>query len=463
MTAVLWFRRDLRLADLPALHAAAQGGAVAPLFVFDERLLRGRWASANRAAFLVRCLESLDADLRARGNLLHLRFGRPESAVPEFARDAGATSVFVSRDYTPFGRSRDRAVARELAANGVGFNVMPGNLVHEPESVLTGTGKPFSVFTPFFKRWRAMEMRPTLERPDRVPGVRGLESGTIPPQKDLTDGTPVAGLPVAGEDAARSRLARFVANGLADYRSKRDFPAEDGTSRLSQDLRWGLLSPAAVASATGGDEKFLAELAWRDFYAHALWHYPRLRREPFQEKYAVIAWDRDTDAFDAWRAGRTGFPIVDAGMRELLATGHMHNRIRMICASFLAKDLHIDWRLGEAHFMRHLVDGDPASNNGGWQWAASVGTDAQPYFRVFNPWLQGKKFDPDGVYIRRWVPELRQVADRHVHEPALMTPEEQASAGCVIGRDYPAPIVDHRFERVRAIAMYRAATTGSGR
>ncbi len=226
---------------------------------------------------------------------------------------------------------------------------------------------------------------------------------------------------------------------------------------MSQDLRWGLLSPNEVVERCAGSEKFVSEVAWREFYHHILWHHPRVVREPFQRQYRALEWDEDAELLAAWKAGRTGFPVVDAAMRELLATGYMHNRARMITASFLTKDLLIDWREGERHFMEHLVDGDLASNNGGWQWAASTGTDAQPYFRIFNPYSQAAKFDADGTYVRRWVPELRLVPDGYLQEPHRMPGKVQQAAQCVIGRDYPAPIVDHRIARERALAMYAAA------
>jgi deoxyribodipyrimidine photo-lyase len=470
MPSVLWFRRDLRLHDHPALQAAIEAGPVAPLFVLDPALLRGRWASPNRTAFLLASLRELDAALRERGARLHVRFGRPAEVVPRFAAEVAAADVFVSRDYSPYARRRDAAVARALEAAGIRFHARRGTLVHEPEDVRGAAGQPLSVFTPFFRAWSALPLRAVLPAPGRIPSA-SAEPGTIPQLASLSLPPAVDALPPAGEAAARARLERFLAGPVCAYAETRDRLDLGGTSRISQDLHFGLLSPLEVvtrARAVPCDAgKFVAEVAWREFYHHILWHHPRVLREPFQPAFAAIPWRNAPADFEAWAAGRTGYPVVDAAMRELLATGYMHNRARMIVASFLTKDLLLDWRLGEAHFMRHLVDGDVANNDGGWQWAASVGTDAQPYFRIFNPVAQSKKFDPEGAFIRRWLPELRRVPDRYLHEPWTMPADVQQAAGCIIGRDYPAPIVDHHAARARALAAYeavrRAAPTTAGR
>jgi len=459
VTSILWYRRDLRVHDLPALAAAAEQGSVLPVFVLDDRLLGGRRASANRTWFMLESLRALDESLRERGTRLHIRRGRPEQVIPELALACGADAVYVSRDYAPFGRRRDERTGRALNAVGVELIEMAGALAQEPEEILTGKGAPFSVFGPFRRKWESLPRRTVLPAPGRTVWVEGIEPGELPPA-----GHAPAAIIEPGEAAARARLDRWVKGGLAAYPERRDFPASDGTSRLSQDLRWGLLSPVevlercAVEGAAGG--KFASEVAWREFNHHLLWHHPRVLDEPFQRQFAGVRWRDDVDALAAWKAGMTGFPLVDAGMRELRATGYMHSRARMVCASFLAKQLLIDWRLGEAHFMEHLVDGDVANNNGGWQWSAGTGADAQPYFRVFNPALQAAKFDPDGEYVRRWVPELGRVPGRYLREPHTMPPEAQRQAGCVIGRDYPAPIVDHRLARERAIAAFAAARRG---
>lgn len=479
---VLWFRRDLRVRDHPALAEAIRGGGpLVPLFVLDPTILHGRFASPNRAWFLLGSLRALDGELRARGSRLVVRVGRPAEVVPAVAAEVGAVTVLVSRDPTPYGRDRDRAVAARLEEDGVELRARTGILVHEPEAVLRPNGEPYSVFTPFLRRWEAESLRAVVPAPDELPP---LPPGFKAREEADAEGIPEAdalGLPPPtaevdrlldpGEPAARARLDAWLAagpdGGPDTYDRTRDRLADPAaTSRLSQDLRFGLLSPVEVVARTLADggrsdgvRRYVSELAWRDFYAHVLWHEPRLATESFQPRYAGATWPGgilgdDSPAFDAWRDGRTGYPIVDAPMRQLRAAGFMPNRARMIVASFLTKDLLIDWRAGEAHFMHHLVDGDPASNLGGWQWAASVGTDAQPYFRVFNPVTQGKRFDPDGDYVRTWLPELARVPTARVHEPWTMSDGEQAAAGCRIGTDYPAPIVDHAEARERALAWF---------
>mgnify|MGYP002400792840 CR=1 FL=1 len=443
--------------------AALERGPVAPLFVIDERLIRGRWPSPNRVAFMLESLGALREQIRARGGELHVRWGTPEVEVAAFAREAAASEVFVSRDYSPYARQRDKRVAAQLEALGIGFHAWRGVLVHEPEDVAKDDGTPYSVFTPFYRRWSELTRRRVIDAPAELRGAR-LDAGRLPSLEDIAIGSAAAGLLAGGEPAARERLERWVDGGLAGYAERRDMLGDGGTSRLSQDLRWGLLSPLEVVERCATSPKFVAEVAWRESYYHILWHHPRVVHEPFQRQYADVAWSTDRYGLDAWKAGRTGFPVVDAAMRELLETGYMHNRARMIAASFLTKDLLIDWREGERHFMTHLVDGDLANNNGGWQWAASTGTDAQPYFRIFNPYSQGAKFDPDGRYVRRWVLELRHVPDRYIHQPHTMPRHVQEEARCVIGRDYPAPIVDHAEARERALAVFGAArekATGS--
>ncbi len=453
---VVWFRRDLRLHDHPALTAAlADGGPVAPLFVMDEQLLSGRRRSPNRLWFLRGSVLALAEALAVRGAFLTVLRGDPADVVPAWAAAIGARRVLVSRDYVPYGRARDAAVAERLAAAGIEWAALPGQLIAEPGAVLTAAGGSFRVFGPFQRAWAAADRRPVLAAPDRIQGLhagaadraadRAAAGGLLAPVVPTADEDL---LPPAGELAARERLHRWAGSPALDrYASDRDRLDLDGTSRLGADLRFGLLSPIEVAERCAGPgdgrRRFLAELAWRDFYAHLLWHEPRVARESFRRELEPVAWERDPALIDAWRRGHTGYPIVDAAMRQLAATGWMHNRARMIVASFLTKDLGVDWRIGERHFMEHLVDGDPASNNGGWQWAASTGTDPQPWFRVFNPTRQGLRHDPDGVYVRRWVPELAGLAGSDVHTP---------SPGA-----YRPPIVDHALARARALAAYRAA------
>ncbi|HEU0244966.1 MAG TPA: deoxyribodipyrimidine photo-lyase, partial [Candidatus Limnocylindrales bacterium] len=447
--AIAWFRRDLRLHDHPALTAAIESAdAVIPVFVFDETLLAGRFASPNRTWFMRESVAALSAALAERGAALRVVRGRPAEVLPALARETGATQVFVTRDAAPYGRRRDRAVAGRLAVDGVTMRARPGLYVHEPDAVRTRDGGGFTIYSPFRRAWEALERRPVLPSPDTIPGPPG-RTRTPDPLPDVPPPTAHRELiPAPGESAARERLARWLTRGVDGYAKTRNrLDDDDGTSRLSQDLRWGLLSPLEVVEradgAGDGRRTFTGEIAWRDFYAHVMWHHPRVLREPFQEAFATLATADDPAGVAAWAEGRTGYPVVDAAMRQLRATGFVHNRARMIAASFLTKDLLVDYRLGEAEFMRHLTDGDVASNNGGWQWTASTGTDPQPSFRIFNPVLQGRRFDPDGSYVRRWVPELAEVPAARIHEPWTMTPAEQAAAGIRIGVDYPEPIVDH--------------------
>jgi deoxyribodipyrimidine photo-lyase len=459
--AIAWFRRDLRLHDHPALAAALQGAdAVVPVFVLDDALLAGRWPSPNRLWFMRESVVALSASLAERGAWLRVMRGRPEDLLPQLAEETGAQDVYVTRYASPYGRRRDRRVAEALAGGGVVMHATRGLHVHEPDELATGDGRPYVVYSPFRRAWAARPRRAVLPAPDRIPGP---SSGRGRPDPVPELGPPTADpslLPTPGEAAARARLDAWLRGGVDGYADRRNRMDLDGTSRLSQDLRWGLLSPVEIVDRAEGPgdgrRVFVDEVAWREFYAHVLWHHPRVLREPFQPAFAGLPWRSDPEAFEAWRSGQTGYPVVDAAMRQLRATGWMHNRARMIAASFLAKHLLLDWRLGEAEFMRHLVDGDVASNNGGWQWTASTGTDPQPYFRVFNPVLQGRRFDPDGAFVRRWVPELRGIEGPAIHDPWTLDAAAQARAGVRIGRDYPAPIVDHAAARERALATYGA-------
>ncbi len=461
--SLLWFRRDLRLRDHPALAAALdRGGLVVPVYVLDPRLLGGPRSSANRTWFLLESLRELAAGLAARGAPLVVRTGRPEDVIPAVAAEAGATAVVASRDVSPFARARDRAVREALVAAGRQLHLERGLLVVEPEEVHTDDERPVTVFTPFSRRWAAVPRRTPVPAPHAIPSLPAgtLASEDLPPSPAPT--ADVALLPQPGEAAARERLARWVASAaLPAYADGRNRLDAEGTSRLSADLKVGTLSALEVLLAAEGPgdgrRVFVSELAWREFYAHVLWHFPHVVRGAYRPAYDAVPWADDPAGLAAWREGRTGYPVVDAAMRQLAGSGWMHNRARMIAASFLAKDLLVDWRHGEAHFMAHLVDGDVASNNGGWQWTAGTGTDAAPYFRIFNPVSQGRRFDPGGAYVRRWVPELARVPDAFVHEPWTMPPDVQAAAGCVVGRDYPAPIVDHAFARDRALAAYAMA------
>jgi len=447
--SVVWFRRDLRLHDHPALaEAVASGDRIAPLFVVDERLLGGRWPAPNRIRFMRHAVIELGSSLAAAGAALAVIRGSPGDVVVRFARAVGAHRVMATRDYTPYGRARDGVVAAGLQRAGVEWAERNGILVHEPEAIVRHDGGPFRVFSPFHRVWSAAELRDVLPAPRRVAGAEMPGWARRPIDEVLEAVRPTADpdlLLRPGETAARQRLERWSASAeLGEYAEGRDRLDRGGTSRLSQDLRWGLLSPVEVmtrcAGPGAGPARFRSGIAWRDFYAHLLWSEPRVARESFRVELDDLWSDSPDPALvEAWRAGRTGYPIVDAAMRQLRASGWMHNRARMVVASFATKHLAIDWRVGEQFFMEHLVDGDVASNNGGWQWAASTGTDPQPYYRIFNPILQGRRHDPSGAYVRRWVPELANEPADRIHEPGPRN-------------GYPSPIVDHHAARERALA-----------
>jgi deoxyribodipyrimidine photo-lyase len=463
LRGLFWFRSDLRLRDNRGLAAlAARVDELAPVFVLDEGLLASERTGAPRVRFLLDCLERLAADLARRGSRLVLRRGRPERELPRLARECGAEWVAWNRDVSGYALRRDRRVEAALAKQGARVLVRKDRVVFEAEEVKSASGRPYSVYTPYQKAWRARYARqPDLpERAPRLPRpIPGLASERLPSAAALGFGDGVQDLPSGGEAPARRRLDAFLGEGLRRYARRRELPGLDGTSRLSPYLRFGAISvrecvAAALERSRGeralrpGAATWVGELIWRDFYHAILEAHPRVARESYRREFDDLAWEDDDEAFAAWCEGRTGYPIVDAGMRQLAATGWMHNRVRMLCASFLTKDLLIDWRRGERFFYQRLVDGDPASNNGGWQWAASTGTDAQPYFRIFNPTSQGERFDPDGDYVRRWVPELRDLPSRRIHRP-WESPEPPPG--------YLAPIVDHAERRVLALRRFADA------
>jgi deoxyribodipyrimidine photo-lyase len=441
--SILWFRRDLRFEDHPALAKAAERGPVLPLFVLDPALMRP--AGLPRQAFLLQTLRDMDQRLRTLGASLVVVSGRPEEVVPEIASRIGATEIHVSADFAPYGSARDLRVAEALGsialvATGSPYAVSPPRLV-------TAAGQPYKVFTPFFRAWLHHGWpQPAASDPGLVDWVT-TSGEAIPGEPKLPSGMV---LPRAGEEAAQNAWCDFSEKGLAEYGTRRDRPDLDATSRLSAYLHLGVLHPRTLLSTLGGeDERYQKELAWREFYASVLWSWPESAHANFDARMSGLRIEEGPEAqalFEAWCQGRTGYPIIDAGMRQLEAEAWMHNRVRMLVASFLVKDLHLDWRWGARHFMRHLVDGDLASNQHGWQWAAGTGTDASPYFRIFNPVTQSKRFDPEGDYIRRWVPELRDVPAPDVHEPW----RSSTSHG------YAEPIVDHDVERRRSLAAYEA-------
>ena len=456
-TVLHWFRRDLRLTDNTALHhAAASGARVIPVCVLSSWKGAHGWTGSTRQQFLCGCIDSLAKNIEAIGSRLIIREGRAEVELELQVKETGARAVYFNRDYDPFGREAEKKVKQMCVRLGVECHGFKDSVMHEPHEVLTGEGTPYRVFTPFGKNWLAQPRTEPLPRVKTLGPPPDLAlASLLPPTLDHWKLPPcTAAIPQPGERAARERMRHFIESGILDgYGKQRDLPAGDTTSRLSQDLRFGLISIrelvarcSAAAAARTSIDTYIKELAWREFYTSILWHYPEVFENEFNPDFRGIPWDGTEEAFQRWCEGKTGFPIVDAGMRELLATGFMHNRVRMIVSMFLTKDLHCDWRLGESFFMRHLVDGENASNNGGWQWSAGTGADAAPYFRIQNPWTQTKRYDPAGEYIRRWVPELKDVpVEKFLAPPANGRP---------IAPGYPLPMVDHATERDRCLARF---------
>jgi deoxyribodipyrimidine photo-lyase len=449
-TGVVWFRRDLRLVDNPAVaDAAAAHDEVVALFVLDPSLMAA--AGRHRRDQLLASLHALDGELRGRGAGLLVVEGDPAEVVPAVAGRTGAATVHRSEDTTPYAAGRDAAVDAALTDAGIGSEGTWGGLVQPPGTVLTAKGTLSRVFTPFHKVWRGMPVEDPAGEPAGT-FVSG-EGGTDLPAPEADPVLP------ADPDSVRERLEDFAGR-IGRYRADRDRIDRDATSGLSVDLRLGTLSPHRVVhrlAEESGSGPFLRQLAWRDWYAHLLAEEPTMPDRALRAGYDRIAWRDDPDELAAWKEGRTGYPLVDAAMRELAATGRMHNRLRMVAASFLVKDLLVDWRHGERHFRRLLLDGDVAQNSGNWQWVAGTGPDAAPYFRVFNPITQSRQFDPDGTYIRRWCPELDGLDGDAVHWPADVAPMELAAAGVELGTTYPDPIVEHAEARKRAIDAYGTA------
>lgn len=460
-----WFRRDLRLDDNLALRAALGTGLpVLPVFIFDQAILRSLRTSALRLRFMLNALRSLDASLRKRGTRLVIRGGNPAAVLMEIVSQTGARALYYNRDYSPYARRRDAAVERQLGIPVLGFD---DALLAAPGDVMKPDGQPYTVYTPFMKAWKLLPKgQPVATETGHFARADVCPSEALPTLPDIgfvDDRLP--GL-AASEEAAQRRLRQFMDGPVYTYGDTRNGLAPEPfsgtsamfTSVLSPYLRFGLLSPrqayqaarAAYADAPSTQarqsvESWVNEIVWREFYMHILYHFPHVDKGNFRREYDALPWRDVPNELEAWKCGQTGYPLVDAAMRQLKELGWLPNRARMVVASFLAKDLLVDWREGELHFMQHLIDGDPAANNGGWQWTAGTGTDAQPYFRVFNPVSQSRKFDPDGAYIRRWVPELRDVPTSYIHTPWEMP---------VPPRSYPPRLVDHEAGRERALAAF---------
>ena len=461
--ALVWFRRDLRDFDHAALHAALTAhDTVHCAFVFDAEILDALPRRDRRVEFILESVRELQAALQARGGGLHALRGRARSEVPRLARQLGVAAVYANRDYEPDAIARDAAVERSLGEAGIAWHSRKDQVVFEHGEVLTGSGTPFSVFTPYKNAW-LKKLTPFYVKPYQVGKYASRIApapGDLPSLEAL--GFERTDLAIAPGMAGGHALLADFKRRIAGYGERRDYPALKGPSYLSVHLRFGTVSIRELAGyawkhGSKGAATWLSELAWRDFYFMVLAVRPDVVAGAFKREFNALKFDDDEACWLAWCRGATGYPLVDAAMRQLNSTGYMHNRLRMVTASFLVKDLGIDWRRGERYFAEHLNDYDLAANNGGWQWAASTGCDAQPYFRIFNPVTQSERFDAEGRFIRKYVPELGRVAGKRVHAPWQMDADEQARSGCLIGRDYPAPVVDHAIARERTLKRYAAA------
>lgn len=466
--ALFWFRRDLRDHDNAGLyHALKDAEAVWCVFIFDTEILdRLPSRRDRRVEFIHGSVVELDAALRTRGGGLIVRHARARDAIPALAAELKVEAVYTNHDYEPAAIARDAEVEDALKSAGIAWRTFKDTVIFEKDEVLTQAGGTFSVFTPYKNAWlKKLDTRgdfywraypvekyaKALARPaaGEMPSLSemGFEPANIR-ETGITPGT-----------AGGAALLKDFAKRIADYKTARDYPAVKGVSYLSVHNRFGTVSIRELVTQARlgrgeGAATWLSELIWRDFYFQILWHHPHVVRNAFKPDYDAIRWPNDRELFAAWCEARTGYPIIDAAMRQINQTGYMHNRLRMIVASFLTKDLHIDWRWGEQYFADHLIDFDLSANNGGWQWAASSGCDAQPYFRIFNPVTQSERFDPQGKFIRRYLPELAKLPDKFIHAPWTAPPLEQQAAGCMIGRDYPAPVVDHAAAREMTLGLY---------
>ncbi|NOT18577.1 MAG: deoxyribodipyrimidine photo-lyase [Sulfuriferula sp.] len=468
-TALVWLRRDLRLYDHAALyHASKAAQKVVLVFIFDTDILADLPRADRRVAFIWASLHELKTTLESHGSSLIVRHGRALDLIPQLAVEFDASAVFCNRDYEPAAIARDTQVADQLQRDGRMLHSYKDQVIFECDEVLTQAGKPFSVFTPYKNAWlKRLTPFYLLAYPVRTLAFAALPVQTMINLAELGfEADSLADSPIkTGNDGAMRTWQDFQTR-IAHYQDTRNFPAIKGPSYLSVHLRFGTLSIRQLASYAyhhggAGAETWLSELIWREFYQQILWHHPQLAAgRAYKADFDTLVWPNPAGHFAAWCEARTGYPLIDAAMRQLNQTGYMHNRLRMVTAAFLVKDLHVDWRLGEAYFAQHLIDFDLAANNGGWQWSASTGCDAQPWFRIFNPITQSEKFDPDGKFIKRYVPELSALPAKYIHAPWLLTLTQQNLFNVRIGVDYPAPLVDHACARKLTLALYDLGNEG---
>lgn len=462
-TIIVWFRNDLRIHDHPALWTASQGSDhVVPVFIFDTAVYEGEHASVNRNKFLHECLNDLKLSLKNVGADLVIREGKADEVLAELAAETNADAVYFTYDYTPYSVVRDEKMKQALQSKNIDIKAFPGRLiVDNVQGLMTKQGTPHKVFTPFWKNWAGQARREIVPTPRKLSLPSNVRLGKILPLETLTKNRQLSPNTLkGGETEAKKRLKKFLDRGVKKYHEANNDLAADGTSRLSSYLHLGCLSARDIESRLGeseGERAWNRQLAWRDFYHYVLYHNPDNAKKEFQEKYRSLKWRTSKKDLEKWQQGQTGYPVVDAAMRQLKDEGWMHNRARLIVGSFLTKDLWLDWRAGEAYFMEMLIDGDEANNNGNWQWIASVGVDPAPvYRRLYSPSSQRDKYDPAGAYVRKYVPELKKVDDKYLSEPWKMPDEEQEKASCIIGKEYPAPIVDHKEARAYALEQYRS-------
>ena len=462
-TAIHWFRRDLRLSDNTALHHAVESSAeVVPVYIQSEWTGDHAWTGPARQAFLCGSLDSLARNLEHIGGRLLFRRGAAREVLENLIRETRAEAIFFNLDPDPYGREVEGQIRQLCQSFGISCHGYEDAVLHGAGEVLTGSGQPYKVYTPYSKNWFSMPKPEPLPAVKRLNTPAGLKSGPLPILKDWGLSWSGTLLRDPGEKAARARLKAAMEKVVSRYAERRNDPAADATSHLGADLRYGTISVREVFHRAEAAKRVVAseaerrsvftfqkQLAWREFFMAILHHYPEVLETDFNPEWRGLAWDDPgaEDRFERWKDGRTGFPIVDAGMRQLRETGYMHNRVRMITAMFLTKDLHLHWRLGESHFMQNLLDGEIANNNGGWQWSAGTGADAAPYFRIQNPWTQTANYDPEGTYIKRWLPELEKVdAKRFLAPPP---------PGTRLNADYVAPVVDHKVEREETLERFK--------